>query len=529
MSRCAGNTLAGPQCRAYTTNANGYCSLHQGQFAVGDGPPVGDVPPDGWDSATIATWTWTLLHRVRINPIASVLTMVVVGVLMQHYSVRPQPTSGNPQPMRDNPRHPCDTYKTMFNRHAEARTLKALIQETPILTINGPLKSGKSSLVSTVLRELSDTVLCFDVYDRRRSSYESLNRWFDIDALRFVRWVEERSDPSILAFISERLGVGPAAAAPHYEMTKALLDKKGPRDFIQRLEAAIEAHYENTGNLTYIFIHNAGPLNFQLWPSLFAHEKDDGIEFAHELERMFIRVTKERNMARVVQTTGAAIVGDQVLSLVLDTRDVDGSDLHPLAVETKGYSKFATLGYMAKEQVLLYLAKHEKIDDAALCEEIYEQVGGEFRLLEAAGHRFRDGGAGKVREGIITIDLRSHKAEYSRVVHRLKNDDRKMFARLSATLVKETQQPLLATQQLYGRDFVERILQARLLQVRPKGSSELQLDLEETPEEDVLMFPSPLYHAAVRALGSLDGGDDTFSEAKTELVVDNRSQSDSFV
>lgn len=46
-------------------------------------------------------------------------------------------------------------------------------------------------------------------------------------------------------------------AGRYLDMVAALLDK-GPHEIIGRLERAIEAHYDQTGKLSYIFIDELG-------------------------------------------------------------------------------------------------------------------------------------------------------------------------------------------------------------------------------------------------------------------------------
>ena len=129
-------------------------------------------------------------------------------------------------------RHPCADSTTVFNRQAEVHALKPLFQplilDHPLLIVNGPPVSGKSTLISSVLLELSETVFCVNLYDGGVLDYDTLTQLFDDRVLKFVDWVKEtHRDPSIRAWISEKLGIAPAVEEPYLEMAMALASLEG--------------------------------------------------------------------------------------------------------------------------------------------------------------------------------------------------------------------------------------------------------------------------------------------------------------
>lgn len=275
------------------------------------------------------------------------------------------------------PSNPCvaEPEFQLFNRKQEAQLLRSLIEDTPILTISGPPSSGKSTWIPRVIANLSNgaPIFCINLRAKGIRDYDTLVHAFRTSMVASSTWATTISKLSTLStnvanadFDQQMTKLYPWW--PAVNLTANALIAFGentdesqlndPAKIIHAWKTAIERYSTDTKKKVIIYIDE---LNIAKGGTgLTPEERGKMKEFIEALERMFITVTKEHKWALVVQITS-----DQVMQ----------QQLSPLRLNTAGFGEFATLGYMAKGEVLEFL-KHSGINNESLRLDIFNFAGG---------------------------------------------------------------------------------------------------------------------------------------------------------
>eukprot|EP00672_Neobodo_designis_P022417 CAMPEP_0174850058 /NCGR_PEP_ID=MMETSP1114-20130205/18861_1 /TAXON_ID=312471 /ORGANISM="Neobodo designis, Strain CCAP 1951/1" /LENGTH=474 /DNA_ID=CAMNT_0016084485 /DNA_START=28 /DNA_END=1449 /DNA_ORIENTATION=- len=391
------------------------------------------------------------------------------------------------------PFNPCvdDPELQLFNRKQEAELLRTLIGEGPMVTINGPPSSGKSTLIPRVIANMSNgaPTICLDLRAEMIQDYETLIGAFRQTMQASSTWATAVSKLSKLANhpAVDREMAKSISWWPMVQHTAEALKTFGedtdvsriddPMKIINAWRDAIRRFFQQTGKKVIIYIDELSMAKGDSRHT--AEDRGKMDHFIEALEQMFVLVTKQKEWALVVQTTSDHLMRNQ---------------LNRLRLDEASFSDFVTLGYMAKSEVLAFL-EHAGINNESLRLEVFNFAGGHFTLLKKIATRFRSDGVDGVLK-MLTYQTSRVKDRLRACVRKLPLEMRKNFTTKLAVAMLDKPQPLEEVVEEFGADFVERVVEANLVQIRQPRHAILQPDLEIELEAESLTFFSPV-HAAM--------------------------------